>query len=139
MSPVRSPFSPWTNVISQSGCRRSINGAQNLASQGFQFGVRSVLERHFANMVPNVEVWIEVPGRQGSVQGRDNYPLQIARDQWEFGLDEVQELLKRDFALQNTDAGDIERHASSFKVQEHTVSPGQAISALVVRHGTRLL
>ncbi len=110
--------------------------AKKFSSQRLQFGVGAMFERDVTDVIANIKVGVVFPCRQTNIQRRWHHPLEITGKQRQFRFDELGESFERDLALQDADAGHVERHTLALQVQEHCVTPGKAVILLMVLHNS---
>ncbi len=91
--PVRPPCNR-TRVKSQSGRPLFEPRTHDLRSQRFELLLGPVLEGYFADVVPDVEVSIELPAWKAKVEGRKHHSLEIAGNQRKLRLNECPEILR---------------------------------------------
>src|ERR1019366_2260313 len=91
--------------------------AHDLAGQRLECVLRAVLEFHFSNVVPNVELRVELPSGKAEIKRRRHRARTVARNQRELRFDESAEGRELYLALEHTDARDIERLAWAFDMR----------------------
>src|ERR1019366_7562688 len=112
--------------------------AHDLAGQRLECVLRAVLEFHFSNVVPNVELRVELPSGKAEIERRRHRALTVAGNQRELRFDESAEVRELYLALEHTDARDIERLAWAFDMQKQRIAPGEGIVPVPVRHSSYL-
>ena len=124
MSPVRPPFSR-TKVKSQSGRSRSKTLAYDLPRQRLEFVLRPVLELYLSNVVPDVELRIELPTGKAKIERGRYHMLTIAGNKRKLRFDERTAIRELYLAFEDADACDIERLTWAFDMQKQRVAPGE--------------
>jgi hypothetical protein len=94
-----------------------------------EFGIRSALQNNLVNVVPDVEVGIELPGGKTHVERWKDRTLLITRNEIQLRLDELSACLQRDCTLEIARGGDVQWLTFTFDEQKEGVSPRQRINS----------
>src|SRR5271157_5420744 len=109
-------------------------GAHDFRRQRLELLLRPVLEFHLANVVPYVELSIELPTRKTKVEGRKHHTLAVAGNQQKLRFHERGTICQLDLTLEHADRCDIERLPLALDIQEKCISPGEGITLALIRH-----
>jgi hypothetical protein len=110
------------------------DGTEDVAGNGFEFLVRTLLEGEVVDMAADIEIGIVLPGRKADIKRRCESALGIAGEQREPGRDGAPAGRKGDISLEHADTRDIEGHARAFKIKKEGVAPGEALAILTITH-----
>ena len=102
--------------------------AQNFPRKRLQLCVGTVLERHLAYVAADVELWVVFPSRKANIKERGHHALEVAGNQRQLRLDELDESLERDLAS-NTQTQATLRGMPSRSRCRKTVSPQERRSS----------
>ena len=108
--------------------------AEKLGGNCFQLNFGSVLECHLAHVAPKFEFGVIFPTGQAESEGSGHDAFEIAREKRQLRLDELEALFKSNFTLEDANARYVERHAFPFQMQEDRITPGKAVTLLMVLH-----
>ena len=84
----------------------------------------------------DVEGGIEFPAGKADVKRRGHHTFQVAGNQRQLRLDKLDAIFESDLTLKHADTGHVEGHVLAFKMEEDGVSPGKAVTLLLmILHG----
>ena len=90
--------------------------SEDFSRQSLQFRVSPMLQRDLVNVIVDIKLRIVIPCRQTGVQGRGYYSHQVTGNQRQPRLHKLQIVRELDIAVQNADAGHVQRHAGPLQI-----------------------